>query len=104
MSAACRSVLPIHPVPASARPGAALDALSDHELAQTTGLSPRQASVARLLAWRLTNREIADRLGLRPSTVRRHVEAVFMRVNAGGRREVEAALYQRAFPQPQRLR
>jgi DNA-binding NarL/FixJ family response regulator len=77
------------------RPGAAADLLTDEELAARTGLTPRQAQVARMLVWRLTNREIGERLGLSESTVRRHVEGVFVRLGVAGRRAVGDAIAER---------
>jgi DNA-binding NarL/FixJ family response regulator len=77
------------------RRDAPYDALSDADLARAAGLSRRQAAVARMVAWRLTNREIGERLGLSQSTVRRHIEVVFMRFDLHGRRQVEAVLYER---------
>lgn len=68
------------------------DSLSDTELAQVAGLTIRQASVARRLALRLTDREIADQLGLKTSTIRRYTEAVLIRLGVHSRRDVSAAL------------
>lgn len=55
-------------------------------------LSPTQTEVALLLADRLSNREIAERLGSSPHTVRRHTEAVLQRLRVSRRTEVEPAL------------
>jgi DNA-binding CsgD family transcriptional regulator len=71
-----------------ALPSAPHEMLSDAELQRLLGLSPRQASVARLMAARLTSSEIADLLGIRLSTARKHAEIVLMRLGLRKRREV----------------
>jgi DNA-binding NarL/FixJ family response regulator len=76
----------------AAHPAIGAESLGVEQVARRAGLSPRQTEVALLLVRRLTNREIAERLGLRESTVRRHVEAVFMRLGISGRRQVEVRL------------
>ncbi|HEY0303704.1 MAG TPA: LuxR C-terminal-related transcriptional regulator [Longimicrobiales bacterium] len=48
-------------------------------------LTPTQARVATLLADRLTNAEIALELHVRPSTARRHTEAVLLRLGVSSR-------------------
>jgi DNA-binding CsgD family transcriptional regulator len=52
------------------------------------GLTRREAQVARLLARRATNREIADQLGVSPHTVRHHVENIFAKLGIHSRRSV----------------
>lgn len=52
------------------------------------GLSQRQAEVARLLALRLTDKEIAARLGVSRHTARRHVELTMIRLRVHSRAEV----------------
>ncbi|MEX1182078.1 MAG: helix-turn-helix transcriptional regulator [Gemmatimonadota bacterium] len=71
--------------------------LSDSELANVLGLTPRQSEVARLMALQRTNREIAAKLNISGSTVRRHAEHVFLRLNVHKRREVEGAIRQRVL-------
>jgi len=68
------------------------EAISAADLARIVRLSPRQVTVALLLARRLSNAEIAQELGLSMSTVRGHVEAVYMRLAVHRRRDVESAL------------
>jgi DNA-binding CsgD family transcriptional regulator len=63
----------------------------DQELAEPLtlgefGLTVREGQVARLLARRATNREIADQLELSPHTVRHHVENVFAKLGVHSRR------------------
>ncbi|MBB4663958.1 response regulator [Conexibacter arvalis] len=48
-------------------------------------LSPREASVLELLRRGLTTKQVADRLGLSPVTVRRHVSATAHRLGVGDR-------------------
>jgi len=55
-------------------------------------LTPTQARVAALLADRLTNDEIAHELGIKPSTARRHTEAVLLRMDVNSRFKVVAKL------------
>lgn len=55
-------------------------------------LTPRQAEVARLLARRLTNVEIAQRLHVSPNTARHHTEAVMGKLDVTDRREVETRI------------
>lgn len=56
------------------------------------GLTRREAQVARLLARRATNREIAERLGMSPHTVRHHAENVFAKLGVHSRRAIRAQL------------
>jgi DNA-binding CsgD family transcriptional regulator len=56
------------------------------------GLTNRQLEVAELLAERLTNREIAERLVISPKTVDHHVSAVLTKLGIGSRREARTAL------------
>ena len=51
-------------------------------------LSPTQARIAVLLAARLTNREIAEVMGCRYDTARKHVEMVMMRMLVHRREDI----------------
>ena len=51
------------------------------------GLTTRQSEVLSLLAERLSNMEIADRLFLSPRTVEHHVAAVMSKLDASSRKE-----------------
>lgn len=62
--------------------------------AQTAGLTPRQRELMLLLAAGGTNRQIGRRLGVSESTVRKHLEHIFERLQVTGR----AAAVTRAFP------
>jgi DNA-binding CsgD family transcriptional regulator len=73
------------------------DLLSDVELCRILRLSPRQTAVARLLARRCTNPEIAAELNIRQSTVRRHTEHVFLRLGVNSRRDVDKAIRERVL-------
>ena len=52
------------------------------------GLTRREAQIARLLARRATNREIAEQLDLSPHTVRHHVENIFAKLGVHSRRTI----------------
>jgi DNA-binding CsgD family transcriptional regulator len=54
------------------------------------GLTRREAQIARLLARRATNREIAERLDLSPHTVRHHIENLFAKLGVHSRRAIAA--------------
>lgn len=56
-------------------------------------LTPRQATITELVAQGYRNREIAERLGLSPHTVRRHVEAVLRRLGVRNRAAAAAVLH-----------
>ena len=54
------------------------------------GLTRREAQIARLLARRATNREIAEQLDVSPHTVRHHVENIFAKLGVHSRRSIVA--------------
>jgi DNA-binding CsgD family transcriptional regulator len=56
------------------------------------GLTRREAQIARLLARRATNREIANELEVSPHTVRHHVERIFAKLGVTSRRLVAEQL------------
>ncbi len=56
------------------------------------GLTDRQAEVTRLTARGLSNREIANRLHVSPSTVKRHLENVYRHTGVGSRGALTARL------------
>ena len=55
------------------------------------GLTPREVEVLRLLAGRLTDREIAEALFISPHTAARHVASILGKLGAANRREAAAA-------------
>lgn len=65
-------------------------------LCACTGLTPREAAVARLLAEGLRNRGIAQRLTMSEFTARRHTEQILRKLGVESRAQVGAAL--RAIP------
>lgn len=75
----------LRPAPASP-PAAVGDGVE--EIRTRFGLSQRQAEVAALLARRLTDKEIASRLGVSRHTARRHVELTMIRLRVHSRAEV----------------
>ena len=54
------------------------------------GLTRREAQIARLLARRATNREIAEQLDVSRHTVRHHVENIFAKLGVHSRRSIVA--------------
>jgi DNA-binding CsgD family transcriptional regulator len=56
------------------------------------GLTERQAEVIRLTARGLSNREVAERLGVSPSTVKRHLENVYRHTGVRSRGALTALL------------
>ena len=59
------------------------------------GLTPREVDVLQLVRRGLTNKQAAGLLGVRPSTVRKHLENAFAKLGVGTR----TAAIARAFPQ-----
>ena len=55
-------------------------------------LTERQLEVARLAARGLTDREIADELGLSPHTVHTHLRNIFVRLGISSREELPQLL------------
>jgi DNA-binding CsgD family transcriptional regulator len=68
------------------------------ELRERFGLTPREIEVARLLAERRTNREIAAALGISPHTAERHTERVLAKLGVASRTDVRARLAAAAEP------
>lgn len=56
------------------------------------GLTKREAQIARLLARRATNGEIAEQLALSPHTVRHHTESIFAKLGIRSRRAIGAQI------------
>ena len=67
-------------------------ALTAADLQEGFGLSPRETEVARLLAERRSNREVAAALGISIHTARHHAERVLRKLRVGSRTDVAAAL------------
>jgi DNA-binding NarL/FixJ family response regulator len=63
----------------------------DDELRRRFELTSRESDVARLMADRLSNFEIARRLGISVHTVRRHSERVLSKIEIHSRNDVRAA-------------
>jgi DNA-binding CsgD family transcriptional regulator len=71
----------------------AAEPVAEAALRERHGLTRQEASVARLLAERRSNREIAAELGISPNTARTHVERVRRKLGVGRRTEVAAQLH-----------
>jgi DNA-binding NarL/FixJ family response regulator len=67
-------------------------ALKMAQVVEGFGLSPRQRELALLLGCSLQNDTIADRLGLRPSTVAGMVKDVYQRLGVNSRQALREAL------------
>ena len=52
-------------------------------------LTSRELEVVRLLASRLDNEEIAQRLGISPGTAKIHIHHVYMKLGVSGRQELQ---------------
>lgn len=85
---AVRHVAAGHPLSATLRPHSPVAAAPGVEPA--AALTPRQHGVLDLLAEGMSNREIADRLGLAEKTVKNHVTAILRTL--GAERRTQAAL------------
>jgi len=72
------------------RPSSVPPLASAIDVAHSARLTPRQEDVLRLVAKGLANKEIADELGMSPSTVRVHVTALFKTLGVENR--TQAAL------------
>ena len=70
------------------QPGEVKDIPNPETLQRDFSLTKRQAEVARLLALRYTNQEIADTLEISPHTARHHTQAVLEALGVSSRREV----------------
>jgi DNA-binding NarL/FixJ family response regulator len=66
--------------------------ICDDVLKTCYGLTAREIQVANLLAERLSNREIADRLDVTVSTAGRHTERVLKKLGVASRRDVRRKL------------
>lgn len=66
--------------------------LTDADLAARFALTPRERDLVRLAAQGATNRQIAERLGLSPYTVRNRLEGAFRKLGIARRSEIAAKL------------
>jgi LuxR family maltose regulon positive regulatory protein len=64
-------------------------------------LSHRERETLELLAWRMTNKEIAARLSVSPAAVKKRLESIYTKLDAHNRHEaVTAAVHQGIIPPP----
>lgn len=78
------------PEPAGSRGGVPL---TDDELRERYGLTPRQIAVARLVSEGFSNAEIAERLQVSYFTARNHTEQIFLKLGVPNRAAVGAIMY-----------
>jgi DNA-binding CsgD family transcriptional regulator len=76
----------------------------DEDLRRRFGLTPRESEVARLLADRLSNEEIARRLGISLNTARSHCESVLRKLAIHTRNGVRTALLDPGYAPARRHR
>jgi DNA-binding CsgD family transcriptional regulator len=59
-----------------------------HEAVRRLGLTPRQSDIVELLALGHTTEDVIDELGIRGTTLRSHLTAIFAKLPADSRTEV----------------
>ena len=67
-------------------------ATCEETLMNSFGMTMSQARVAKLLAERHSTREIAQKLGVQPNTIRRHTEQVLRKLGVSNRWDVRDAV------------
>jgi two-component system, NarL family, nitrate/nitrite response regulator NarL len=77
-------------------------ALWHHTVRPEAALTPRQRQIVRLMAYGLSNKEIARRLSLGTSTVKNHVHEILDRLHVSSRAQVASCMHpgSRAGPAP----
>lgn len=58
-------------------------------------LPPRQEAIARLISQGLSNKEIADRLGIKTNTVNGYIHMLMLRLRARNRAQIVAIVLSR---------
>ena len=87
---------------------AAFDGVATHKGATganasglTAPLSHRERETLELLAWRMTNKEIAARLSVSPAAVKKRLESIYTKLDAHNRHEaVTTAVHEGIIPPP----
>ncbi|MGC4106715.1 MAG: LuxR C-terminal-related transcriptional regulator [Thermomicrobiales bacterium] len=62
------------------------------------GLTPRESEILRLIAGRMSDREIGEALFISPRTVSRHVASILAKLGVHSRREAAAIAQQHGYP------
>lgn len=73
-------------------------AVAAHGDASTERLTAREREVLLWVANGLRNRQIAEQLGIRPATVKRHLENLYAKLGVAGRADARALLERAATP------
>lgn len=77
-------------------------AVVDHGGASPARLTLREREVLLWVANGLRNQQIAERLGIRPATVKRHLENLYAKLGVAGRTDARVLLERAATPAPER--
>ncbi len=75
-----------------------MDLPKQNDLRRQFDLTRRETEVAGLMAGRLSDREIADLLGISIHTARRHAESALKKIGVQDRRNLRAALMEAKSP------
>jgi DNA-binding NarL/FixJ family response regulator len=86
------SVSELYSAVAHIRTGHAVMPARWHAVPDTVALTPRHVDVLELVAQGYSNEEIAERLGLRPNTVKFHISEIFRRLGVRNRIEAIATI------------
>lgn len=85
----CSAVDFVHAVAAVARGAAGeMESRPMDTRDKSLALTERETTVARLISEGLTNKEIADRMGIQPSTVHSYTKSIFAKLHVRSRTEV----------------
>src|SRR5262249_49677786 len=86
--------------PALARADAIAARVAARSAVHPTGLTQREIEVLRLLAAGHSNREIGDILSMSVRTAERHINNIYVKINARGRAEATAFALRHGLAEP----